>query len=803
MNSSYFRSRTAVPRLRAATSRGIATTSLVLLTTAASLSAAAAPAEDAGAQSPDKASPPTATGGAKDSSLELDTIVVTAVPMATSKLKSSISVSSLTSDQIASNQPQNASDVLSDIPGLFVQSSGGGGNANVSVRGLPISAGGSRYVQFQEDGLPVLLFGDIAFGNPDDFVRMDTSVDRVEVVRGGTGSTLTTNGPGGIINFITKTGATEGGGVGVTTGLGFQDRRFDFNYGGHLTEHTRFFIGGFYESGDGPRRDNAAPIEGGQIKGNITREFDNGYVRLNFKYLSDHQPMYMPAPVNISNGAIHTIPGIDPRNYSGYSPNMPIDTVLNTNNTLSTVNLNDGTVTNSAAVGLESHLDLGRGWTFDDKFRTASNSGNWAGYDPGSGVAGAPADATYANGAGAGRSYAGLALTNVVFDVNVKNLGTTSNDLKLAETLDNIGGGHLTYGAGLFTNTQHVDLIWNFNAYLTTATAQPSPLNSATAGASGNGYLGPGYGACCSRDYEGSYLTTAPYVFASYDMGPLTLDGSFREDYQDASGYYNVATVPTGSPASTLPTYSAANAVPIDYRLNRPEYSFGANYLITQDIALFARYSQGTVFNADRIMDNGPLSGSTPIPINKVDQLEGGVKFRYDGFSAFITAFDARTDEFNYAQLYLSLQQSKYEGKGVEVESGYHIGGFHINVGATYTDATVTASTDAALVGQPENRQPKFIYQFGPGFSTDRLDVGINVQGVSSATETDNTAPNNKLPAYTIVTGHFDYFITPRTVVALGVYNLFNALAYTELDGTTSARALNGRNAKLSLKYSF
>jgi len=85
------------------------------------------------------------------------------VSKATSKLESSVSVSSLTSDQIASNQPQNTSDVLSDIPGLFVQSSGGGGNANVSVRGLPISAGGSRYVQFQEDGLPVLMFGDIAF----------------------------------------------------------------------------------------------------------------------------------------------------------------------------------------------------------------------------------------------------------------------------------------------------------------------------------------------------------------------------------------------------------------------------------------------------------------------------------------------------------------------------------------------------------------------------------------------------------------------------------------------------------------
>ena len=157
-------------------------------------------------------------------------------------------------------------------------------------------------------------------------------------------------------------------------------------------------------------------------------------------------------------------------------------------------------------------------------------------------------------------------------------------------------------------------------------------------------------------------------------------------------------------------------------------------------------------------MDTGPLSVATPITINRVNQLE----------------------------------------------SGYHIGGFHINVGATYTDATTTASTSASLVGQPENRQPKFIYQVGPGYSNDFLDVGINVQGVSSATETDNAAPNNKLPAYTIVTGHFDYYLTPKAVVSLGVYNLFNALAYTELDGgTTSARALNGRNTKLSLKYSF
>ena len=337
MNSDHFVSGAGVLRLLAVASRGIASTSLVVLATTPNLSAAQA--SDTGAKSQDNPSQDTASqpgtdAGTKDSSLKLDEIVVTAVARATTKLESSVSVSSLTSDQVAANQPQNASDVLSDIPGIFVQSSGGGGNANVSVRGLPISAGGSRYVQFQEDGLPVLMFGDIAFGNPDDFVRMDTAVDRVEVVRGGTGSTLTTDGPGGVINFITKTGETEGGTVGVSTGLGFQDRRVDFNYGGHLTDRTRFFLGGYYESGTGPRSDTAADIQGGQIKGNVTRELDNGYVRVNFKYLSDQQPMYMPAPVNISNGVIHTIPGIDPRTYTGYSPNMPVDMVLSTNNTL-------------------------------------------------------------------------------------------------------------------------------------------------------------------------------------------------------------------------------------------------------------------------------------------------------------------------------------------------------------------------------------------------------------------------------------------------------------------------------------
>lgn len=768
--------------------------------TAAHAQAAAAAAAAASAPSP-------APDKARGQSLDLEQVVVTGTSSATSKLKSSISVSSIEGDAILDKQPQNAADVLSAIPGLFVQSSGGGGNANVSVRGLPISAGGSRYLQFQEDGLPVLLFGDIAFGNPDDFIRMDSSVERVEAVRGGSASTLTTNGPGGIVNFISRTGDVAGGSVALSSGLGHRDQRLDFSYGARIAPKTRFFVGGFYESGEGPRTTgSASSIQGGQVKGNITQDFDDGYVRLNFKLLDDHQPMYMPGPVDVVDGHIRKIPGIDLRRYTGYSPNLPTDSVLDNNNTTSTIAFNNGMTTASTALGLETHFRLADGWLLDDRFRHATNSGQWSAWYPGGAAAPAPAGTTYANGPLAGQAYTGLAMTSVAFDVHVKDLGNTTNDFKLTRTVDNLGGGKLTAGAGLFLNQQAVNLVWNFNGYLTTVGSAPSPLDNATLGATDYGSLGPGFGGCCSRDYDGSYRTTSPYAFATWESGAFTVDASVRKDNQRASGYYNIAT-PTSETAQAPLAYHPGNAVPIAYSLNRTEYSVGTNYALDRNVAFFARYSDGASFNADRIMNQGPLSGAATIPINTVKQFEGGVKAHLGDFSAFVTLFDARTSEFNYSATTQAAAASRYEGKGVEIEAGYHVGGFYLNAGVTYTNSDTKSSTNAALVGLPANRQPRLTYQFGPGYGSEQFDAGLDFVGVSSSKDTDSSSgagvPYVTLPAYTLVNGHFSYNWNEHTTVSLGAYNLFNTLAYTEVDSSAAARALNGRTVKATIKYAF
>ena len=98
-------------------------------------------------------------------------------------------------------------EVFKSIPGIHSESTGGEGNANISVRGVPISTGGSKFLQLHEDGLPVMQFGDIMFGNADIFLRSDKTLARVEAIRGGSASTFASNSPAGIINFISKTGS--------------------------------------------------------------------------------------------------------------------------------------------------------------------------------------------------------------------------------------------------------------------------------------------------------------------------------------------------------------------------------------------------------------------------------------------------------------------------------------------------------------------------------------------------------------------------------------------------------------------
>ena len=112
----------------------------------------------------------------QDSDLVLEEIIVTGVAKPTTKFESTMSVTALPAADVINFAPRSTAEIFRNIPGIQSESSSGDANANVKVRGMPISSGGARYLSFQEDGFPMMAVGDTAFATADSFLRFDTTV---------------------------------------------------------------------------------------------------------------------------------------------------------------------------------------------------------------------------------------------------------------------------------------------------------------------------------------------------------------------------------------------------------------------------------------------------------------------------------------------------------------------------------------------------------------------------------------------------------------------------------------------------
>lgn len=712
---------------------------------------------------------PATAAPTQQDALSLDEIVITASPEGRSKMKQSLSISTIDSEQILKAVPASSAEILRSIPGVRAEASSGEGNANVTVRGVPISAGGSRYLQFQEDGLPVLLIGDFNFVTPDMFIRADAGTDGLEVVRGGSASTLATNSPGGVINFLSKTGEVKGGSVAFSAGLNYDQKRVDFEYGAPISDRTRFHVSGFQRGGEGTRDSAGLKLEkGGQLRANLTHDLGDGsFVRLNAKFLDDKTPTLLTVPVRISNGSISEIAGLDPRTAILYSPKLQPVPSFGLRGDGAT-DINDGLQVKSTALGAEINLNLGNGWGLNNKFRTANNSGTFLGLMP----------ASDANAAGT--SYTALFL-----GAKFKDLGLTSNDLKLTKAFALEGGAKVSTTAGLFMARQKLDIDWEIGGF-------PYELRENNASPQG------AYTSFYKRYLNLSYNTLAPYATVSWESGPWNVDGSLRFDRQQVTGTYE---------ANGQPTPGARAA---DYKSNFLGKSLGANYRLNPDTALFARVSDGASFNSDRVLfsevaacDRRCFVG-IDVPVNQVTQYEGGVKWRSGNFSSFVTLFQAKTVETNFDLTTGRSSANSYDAKGVEVETGWRNGGFRVSGGVTFTDAKITASNTPALVGLTPNRQARVIYQVSPSYRFGAATVGASIIGTTKSRDAQGSPYEATLRAYTVVNAFANYEINPRTVVSLGVNNVFNTLGYTEVNNErAAARSITGRTIKATLKYSF
>ncbi|HWU14769.1 MAG TPA: TonB-dependent receptor [Caulobacter sp.] len=201
---------------------------------------------------------------------------------------------------------RSTADLLELVPGIFVEGTAGELSNNYSVRGL--QGGGQRFIQLQEDGLPVIYQG----GGADFFFSEDVTIDRMEAVKGGTSGILTVNGAGATINFLSRKpnfDAPEG--IVRLTGYNYGLKRGDFYYSAPIAKNLAFNLGGYVQSSPGVR-DNTFDYDGYRLKAMLEYRFDGGgSLRVTGKIGDIKAAYYADQPYAYSNGKPSGVPGLD------------------------------------------------------------------------------------------------------------------------------------------------------------------------------------------------------------------------------------------------------------------------------------------------------------------------------------------------------------------------------------------------------------------------------------------------------------------------------------------------------------
>jgi iron complex outermembrane recepter protein len=615
--------------------------------------------------------------------LALEAMVVSGAFNPASKLESSTAITTVNPEEIQQRAPRGTAELLKGVPGLQVMSNSGETGADVTVRGLPQTANSSfRYISLQEDGLPAFEAPGLLFAFPDAMVRLDETVARVEAVRGGSAAVFGSSTPGGIVNVISKTGGATTAGT-VRTSAGSQGMgRFDANVGGPAMDGWNYNVGGYFRYDRGVRDPGFAANEGGQVRLNATHEMSNGHVRLYGKYLNERDVWYLGIPIRNYQDP-QAIPG-GPAIGSGttFSRERLTLTVPDAYNPGSMITRDmNGNTTRYGMGGVDMLRELGEGWSlaFRGKLLHSENITNLmidvadpspiSSFGPPAPkqvkivstgeIISDPAQVAALNGNGL-MSVHGLAFVNQPVTNSIANL-------ELARQ----GGSHSFTGGLYFSDyTTRLQLVQE-GIFLEVAD-NPRMIQVGIAGP-GGAFTGltpaDGFAAYNSGFYNLKNHATIGALYAGdswHASDRLTMDLGARLDHNLSRGQnerpVNPGTVtggvvtgqqvPAGYPAFTpTPAQSRAGLFGSgiyrtwDYTFGTWSASAGANYRLTDHLAVYGRGSRGTRIPTSQqwtfqTSDGSQITGETNKgEVETTTQAELGVKTSAERWSLLLTGF--------------------------------------------------------------------------------------------------------------------------------------------------------------------
>ncbi|CAN5281712.1 TonB-dependent receptor [soil metagenome] len=784
---------------------------------------AAIPAAHAQSAPDPQAQDPAATSA--ETSSEDDIVVVGTAGGGTRRQDASFAVTTLSSDTIRQAAPNSTADLLRTVPGVSAESSGGQNGANIFVRGYP-SGGDAQFVTFQLGGVPIFPPPTLSFLENSQLIRLDETVQRVEAVRGGTGSLFSNGQPGLTVNVVQREGGANFHGSAKVSYTDYDEIRGDAWISGPIDDDTGFMVGGYYAQGNGIRDPQFRAEKGGQISANLKHDFGGrGSILLYGRYLNDHGQWLLPIPVTVNGSSVKQYAGFDAG--TGALPGR--DTRITTNNAGQTVDLADGRGANIGNIGLNFDYEFIDNVRVRERMSYLWGSANTVGLVPTDaptsaadmavtlgGAGSTVGSLTYANGGGA--VAAGQQVMRAgVWQVD-KELSSFVNDLALELTTgkNKLTGGF--YYADYTTRDNwalgnQVLLASEENARrlnLTLADGRQATRDGFTSGAS---FLLNAY-------YKGQ-----DYAFYAVDELELTdqlkLDGGVRWQRHeiDATVATSGAGIDQDGNAATL--YNNSTAVlgasrNLSYRDSKWSWTAGANYEFTRQIGVFARYSRGASFPQ---FDNLREDLTT---IATVDTYEGGLKLSMPWANLYATVFHNKFKGLETTQIINDVPSSQVGGAkatGVELEGSVRpFAGFSVTAAGTYLDASYvdffSGSGTIDNSGNRVQRQPKWMWRVTPAYELEVGSLKPSIYATLQYTGDRFSDPENQqlLPHYYQLDAGVSVDINQRINLRASANNLTNEIGLTEGNpriigsqgtGPVLARPILGRSFRFSAAYTF
>jgi outer membrane receptor protein involved in Fe transport len=607
------------------------------------------------------------TAAASTSDNALDEIVVTASAQAVKKLDASFNIVSVSLEDIKNSNPASAAEIYKLSPGIWPEASGGQTGVNIDVAGFPDGGGDSPYFTTMIQGSPLYGAPYLSFMDNSSLVRFDDTVERVEIVQGGTSAIFSSGQPGATANFILRTGSDKPtGSIGVTYGNEGSER-VDAFLSGKIIDGWYGSIGGFYRVSDGVRDPQYPSDIGGQVTATLKHDLDGGSVMFWYRALQDKNQWVADFPYVVSNGKISAYPGFNQLNSTYNSKQLENFLIPSPGGGFENDDISNGRGAMMNYFGSELKVKFGNGWSISNNFlfdggymntEALVNNGNpqtlssfitalgqcsKAGCTPQVPPALVPAiQANYANGAAVNPNQS--VLTEQVWFVR-KKITNVTDEFRLSEDFGN--GNTLTLGLYAAHYTDNDDWSISSNVLMDNVPNASPIILQATQGGNIYDVTSPQGIVNSNGGYyileHGRATNIAAYLSDSWKINNWLFDASARLEHEDMTQQTtNQSPVQMGTQYDlwddkvALPngTYSYAG------KINTiPTFSVGANYEFTDHMSAYVRVNNGVHFaNFDdvRCNTNGAASAaanvrcpaSTQPPLQTMKNYEGGFKIQ-------------------------------------------------------------------------------------------------------------------------------------------------------------------------------